>query len=139
MTNNHSTTPVSSTASTAPVTHGRQVLSFKGLRFNAKLGILPKELEATQPIEVNAQLNLGPQPVAPLGDDICNVLDYRKVREKIIETCTARHSNLLESLTGAVAYELLKLPGIIGARVQIVKLEVFEDCEVAIQIEAGQW
>lgn len=121
------------------ITHGQQVLSFKGLRFNAQLGILPHERQASQPIEVNAQINLGLQPLAPEHDELYSVLDYRKTRAKIIETCTARHINLLESLTGELAHTLLALPGVVGVRVQIVKLEVFDDCEVAIQIEAGQW
>lgn len=128
-----------SSPTTSPVTHGRRVLSFTGLRFNAELGILPQEYKTTQPIEVNAQLNFGQQLLSPAHDDICNVLDYRKVRALIIETCTARRCNLLESLISEVVHALMALPGVFGVRVQIIKLEVFDDCEVAIQMEAGQW
>ena len=32
-----------------------------------------------------------------------------------------------------------RLPGVLGVRVKIAKLEIFEDCEVAIRIETGQW
>jgi dihydroneopterin aldolase len=28
---------------------------------------------------------------------------------------------------------------VVGARVKIAKLEIFEDCEVAIRMETGQW
>jgi dihydroneopterin aldolase len=28
---------------------------------------------------------------------------------------------------------------VIGVRVKIAKLEIFDDCEVAIRMEAGQW
>ena len=31
------------------------------------------------------------------------------------------------------------LPGVLGVRVKIAKLEIFDDCEVAIRIETGQW
>ena len=31
------------------------------------------------------------------------------------------------------------LPGVIGVRVSIAKLEIFDDCEVAIRVETGQW
>jgi dihydroneopterin aldolase len=67
------------------------------------------------------------------------VLDYRKVRRIIIEECTAEHVNLLESLIGKLVQRLLQLPGVLGVRVKIAKLEIFDDCEVAIRIEAGEW
>ncbi len=67
------------------------------------------------------------------------MLDYRKVRRIIIEECTAEHVNLLESLIGKLVQRLLQLPGVVGVRVKIAKLEIFDDCEVAIRMEAGEW
>ncbi len=116
-----------------------QTLSLKGLRFNANLGILDIEKTAPQPIQVDAELNLGEQPLLPSDDDIMRVLDYRKVRQIIINECTAEHINLLETLIGKVASKLLTLPGVKGVKVKIAKLEIFEDCEVAIQTQAGDW
>lgn len=118
---------------------GTQILTLSGLRFNASLGILEEERKAPQPIQVDAELNLGTQPLMPNDDDIRNVLDYRKVRRIIIEECTAEHVNLLETLIGKLANRLMQLPGVVGARVKIAKLEIFEDCEVAIRMEAGHW
>ena len=80
---------------------GMQILTLTGLRFDANLGILDHEKTAPQPISVDAQLNLGPQPLLPRDDDIMHVLDYRKVRRIIIDECTAEHVNLLESLIGS--------------------------------------
>jgi 7,8-dihydroneopterin aldolase/epimerase/oxygenase len=120
-------------------TQGRQILTLNGLRFNASLGILEKEKSAPQPIQVDAELNLGAQPLLPRDDDINHVLDYRKVRQIIINECTAEHVNLLESLIGKLANRLLQLPGVLGVRVKIVKLEIFDDCEVAIRAETGAW
>jgi dihydroneopterin aldolase len=88
---------------------------------------------------VDAELNLGTQPLMPHDDDILHVLDYRKVRTIIIDECTAEHVNLLESLIGKLAARLMQLSGVIGVRVQIAKLEIFDDCEVAIRVETGQW
>ncbi|MEY3141426.1 MAG: hypothetical protein RL298_2167 [Pseudomonadota bacterium] len=99
---------------------------------DASLGILEHEKKAPQPIQVDAELNLGPQPLLPRDDDISNVLDYRKVRKIIIDECTAEHVNLLESLIGKLSSRLMQ-------RVKIAKLEIFEDCEVAIRMETGQW
>jgi 7,8-dihydroneopterin aldolase/epimerase/oxygenase len=118
---------------------GTQILSLTGLRFAANLGILAHEKEFSQPIQVDADLNLGTQVLMPADDDIHHVLDYRKVRAIIIEECTERHINLLESLIGKVSLRLMQLPGVVGVRVKIAKLEIFDDCEVAIRAETGQW
>ncbi len=118
---------------------GSQTLTLTGLRFDANLGILETEKTAPQPIQVDAELCLGTQPLLPHDDDINHVLDYRKVRRIIIDECTAEHVNLLETLIGKLAHRLMLLPGVAGVRVKITKLEIFDDCEVAIRMEAGQW
>ena len=120
-------------------TRGSQYLTLAGLRFNANLGILEQEKKAPQPIQVDAELHLGTQPLLPSDDDINHVLDYRKVRQIIITECTAEHVNLLETLIGKLAHRLMLLPGVVGVRVKIAKLEIFDDCEVAIRVETGQW
>ena len=120
-------------------TSGTQILTLTGLRFDANLGILEQEKTAPQPIQVDAELNLGPQPLLPRDDDITHVLDYRKVRQIIIDECTAEHVNLLESLIGKLCQRLLGLHGVQGVRVTITKLEIFDDCAVAIRMEAGRW
>jgi dihydroneopterin aldolase len=118
---------------------GHQTLELTGLRFDANLGILEHEKIDPQPIQVDAELNLGTQPLLPSDDDIHSVLDYRKVRKIIIDECTAEHINLLETLIGKLSNRLMQLPGVLGVRVKIAKLEIFEDCEVAIRMETGQW
>ena len=122
-----------------PHTKGTQTLTLTGLRFDANLGILEAEKQAPQPIQADAELRLGPQPLMPHDDDIHHVLDYRKVRRIIIDECTAEHVNLLETLIGKLAHRLMLLPGVLGVRVKIAKLEIFDDCEVAIRVETGQW
>ena len=118
---------------------GTQILTLTGLRFDANMGILEHEKTAPQPIQVDAELNLGTQALSPTNDEINHVLDYRKVRQIIIDECTERHINLLESMIGKVAARLMQLPGVVGVRVKLAKLEIFDDCEVAIRVETGQW
>jgi len=120
-------------------TTGYQTLTLTGLRFEASLGILESEKLAPQPIQVDAELSLDAQPLLPRNDEINHVLDYRKVRKIIIDECTAEHVNLLETLIGKLANRLMQLPGVQGVRVKIAKLEIFDDCEVAIRVETGQW
>jgi dihydroneopterin aldolase len=118
---------------------GNQTLTLTGLRFDANLGILESEKIDPQPIQVDAELCLGCQPLLPKDDEINHVLDYRKVRQLIIDECTAEHVNLLETLIGRLTHRLMQLPGVVGARVKIAKLQIFDDCEVAIRMETGHW
>jgi len=120
-------------------TTGNQTLTLTGLRFDASLGILESEMREPQPIQVDAELCLGCQPLLPRDDAINHVLDYRKVRQIIIDECTSTHVNLLETLIGKLTHRLMQLPGVVGARVKIAKLEIFSDCEVAIRMETGSW
>ena len=124
---------------TNTTTRGLQILTLTGLRFDANLGILEHEKTSPQPIQVDAELNQGQQPLLPHDDDISHVLDYRKVRQIIINECTAEHVNLLESLIGKLSHRLMQLPGVLGVRAKIAKLEIFEDCEVAIPMQTGKW
>ncbi len=123
------------------MTHSRgtQILTLSGLRFAANLGILDFEKTGPQPIQVDAELNLGEQNLHPQDDEINHVLDYRKIRQIIIDECTAQHVNLLETLIGKLSRRLMQIPGVQGVRVKIAKLEIFDDCEVAIRVESGQW
>jgi len=135
----NSLTPKMMNSPTSRHSQGQQTLTLTGLRFNANLGILEAEKTAPQPIQVDAELSLGAQPLLPHDDEITHVLDYRKVRKIIIDECTAEHVNLLETLIGKLANRLMQLPGVLGVRVKIAKLEIFDDCEVAIRMETGQW
>jgi len=121
------------------LTKGTQKLSLTGLRFHANLGILDHEMVSSQPILVDVELNLGLQLLQPADDQIHSVLDYRKVHDIVIAECTEKHVNLLESLTGKLCLRLMGLPGVLGARAKIVKLEIFDDCEVAIEQQVGEW
>ena len=118
---------------------GNQTLNLTGLRFAANVGILDFEKTGPQPIQVDAELNIGEQDLHPVDDEINHVLDYRKIRQIIIDECTAQHVNLLETLIGKLAQRLMQIPGVLGVRVKIAKLEIFDDCEVAIRVETGQW
>lgn len=121
------------------INKGNQKLSLTGLRFEANLGILEHEMNASQPISVDVELNMGSQPLRPRDDQIEGVLDYRKVHDIVIAECTERHVNLLESLTGKLCERLMQLPGVLGVRARIIKLEIFDDCEVAIEQRVGEW
>ena len=120
-------------------TNKRQVLHLTGLRFGANLGVLDFEREGPQPIQVDAEIHLGAQMIVAHDADIGHVLDYRRVRQIIIDECTAMHTDLLEALLGKLCTRLMSLPGVVGVRLKVAKLEIFPDCEVAISAECGNW
>jgi dihydroneopterin aldolase len=119
--------------------NNRQIIHISGLRFGANLGVLDFEREGPQPIQVDAEVNLGAQAIVSRDADIGHVLDYRRVRAIIIDECTAEHTDLLEALLGKLCTRLMKLPGVAGVRIKVTKLEIFPDCQVAISAECGQW
>ena len=119
--------------------NNRQIIHISGLRFGANLGVLDFEREGPQPIQVDAEVNLGAQTIVSRDADIGHVLDYRRVRQIIIDECTAEHTDLLEALLGKLCTRLMKLVGVAGVRIKVTKLEIFPDCQVAISAECGQW
>jgi dihydroneopterin aldolase len=95
--------------------------------------------KSTPTYSSRCRAQLGEQPLLPADDDISRVLDYRKVRQIIIDECTAQHVSLLETMIGKLCHRLMGLHGVKAVRVKITKLEIFDDCEVAIRMEAGPW
>jgi FolB domain-containing protein len=127
-------------AAAVPQRHNnRQVIHLQGLRFRANLGVLDFERTGPQPIQVDAEVNLGALPVVARDADIGHVLDYRRIRAAIIDECTAEHTDLVEALLGKLSNRLMSLPGVVGVRLKLTKLEIFPDCEVAISTELGAW
>ncbi|MDP1205838.1 dihydroneopterin aldolase, partial [Klebsiella pneumoniae] len=84
---------------------------------------------------VDAEINLGALPIVARDADIGRVLDYRRVRAAIIDECTTEHTDLVEALVGKLCNRLMSLPGVVGVRVKLTKLEIFPDCEVAVSAE----
>jgi dihydroneopterin aldolase len=112
-------------------------LKLDGMELQASIGWLDHEHHKLQAIRVDTELNLQPDPLP--DDDLAHVLDYRQVRQLIKDTCGDGHTRLLETLSERLAQRLMRLPGVLGVRVNITKLEIFDDCHVAIGAELGQW
>lgn len=109
---------------------------FDKLTIDARIGILEHELRATQPIYIDAEFDA---VVSQPTDDsqIDTVLDYRQLRQTIIDCCIKQHVNLLETLIEHTAHTLLQnFPAVQRVRLRISKPEAFADCDaVGIEIE----
>lgn len=114
----------------------RRRIFIEQLTIAARIGILEHELRATQPIYVNAEFDtLVHQPTD--DKDIDSVLDYRQLRQTIIECCTSQHVNLLETLIERTAQTIMqKFPSIERVNLRISKPQAFSDCAgVGIELE----
>lgn len=107
---------------------------FSRLALDARIGILEHERRATQPLHVDAEIDV--DITRDVDDhDIQSVLDYRALREVIVAVCTHSHVNLIETLTEQVAERLMsEFKEIRAVRVRISKPMAFSDC-AAVGVE----
>lgn len=108
---------------------------FSRIALDASIGILDHERKTTQPIHVDAQMDVNiAQRVN--DQDIGTVLDYRELHDTIVRECTRGHVNLLETLTDRVAQTLLDaFTEIRCVTVRITKPSAFADSAgVAIEV-----
>lgn len=109
---------------------------FSQLALDARIGILEHELRATQPLHIDVEMDV--RITAPVNDQkIDTVLDYRLLRNAIVQECTRGHVNLLETLTEQVVRRLFAdFPDILHIKLRIAKPGAFSDCaSVGIEIE----
>lgn len=109
---------------------------FSQLAIDSRIGILDHERGATQPLHVDAEFEVD-APNAPREDDIREVLDYRRLRESIVDECSRTHVDLLETLCDRLAERLLReYPDVQAVRLRIGKPMAFADC-AAVGIEVN--
>ncbi|WP_397475097.1 dihydroneopterin aldolase [Pusillimonas sp.] len=107
---------------------------FSQLALDARIGILEHELRATQPLHIDAELDVD---VGQQVNDqnIQTVLDYRLLREAIVHECTQAHVNLLETLIERVVERLFReFAEVQRVKIRISKPSAFSDC-AAVGIE----
>lgn len=111
-------------------------LTISRLRVEASVGILEHELAAKQPLLVTVTVELHDRDLVPAADDVGHVLDYRVLRDAVLHETRSGHINMLETLAGRIAGRLVQRRGVGVARVQVVKPNIFPDCDgVAVEVE----
>jgi dihydroneopterin aldolase len=116
-----------------PIMTTRRII-FSRIRLDAFIGVLEHERLATQPIHVDAEIDVDVTQNVD-DNDIGTVLDYRALHDAIVAECTRCHVNLLETLTEQVANRLLALfAETRSVKVRITKPSAFAD-SVGVAIE----
>ncbi len=112
---------------------------FSRLALDARIGILEHELRATQPLHIDADIDMHVSRQVD-DHDIRSVLDYRKLRDVIIEECTRAHVHLVETLGDMVIARILNdFPEVFHVRLRIGKPLAFSDCgAVGIEVEGSR-
>jgi len=113
------------------------VVTLKGMRFHARIGVLPHEAEIAQSIEVDASLWFRRGKARPTAKDI---VDYRRVYDLVADVVTKGHTNFLEEVGERIADRALELPLVERVRIAVRKPNValpgpLEYAEVALERE----
>src|SRR5699024_6476657 len=88
------------------ITANEYKVFISNLVVQAPIGMLEHELNTTQLLHVNARFHI--KNLNPRHDDIETVLDYREIRQLIIDECTNKHTNLLETLIQQLCHRVLE-------------------------------
>jgi dihydroneopterin aldolase len=92
------------------------------MRFFACVGVLPREREIPQPIDIDVTVELA-SGSAPAGATI-PVLDYRQLYEIAHDAVKPDHTELLEQIATRIADRVFGLPDVASVKVAVRKPEV---------------
>jgi len=107
---------------------------FEQLALDARIGILEHELRATQPLHIDAEFEVDITKEVH-DNDIQTVLDYRHLRNAMVEECTQRHVHLLETLAEQLVQRIFdEFAEVRQIRIRVSKPLAFSDC-AAVGIE----
>jgi len=93
-------------------------VALKGMRFHARVGVLPHEAQLPQPVEVDLAVTVDASVKAP------HVVDYVALYAAVTGVMTTPHIAYLEDAAERVATAVLLVPGVRTASVSIRKPHV---------------
>ena len=110
----------------------RKIL-INNLIIQASVGVYEHEKQNKQKIIVNVELLLS-NDSEPMQDNLKSTQDYSQFRNCIIDIIQSQHFQLLEVLVEKIHSTLIINSYVIGAKVNISKPNIFNDCEVAYEL-----
>lgn len=132
--------PVTQSASatdSAPSRYTRHVF-VRDLIVHSRIGVYDHEKQAAQRVRLNIDLAV-PEPADALPDRLDAVVCYETIVTGVRAIATEGHTNLVETLAEKIAAFCLQDLRIASARIQVEKLDVFDDtASVGIAIERTQ-
>ena len=110
----------------------RKIL-INNLIIQASVGVYEHEKQKKQKIIVNVELLLS-NDTEPKHDNLESTQDYSQYRKCVIDIIQSQHFHLLETLVEKIHSTLMINSYILGAKVNISKPDIFQDCEVAYEL-----
>ena len=110
----------------------RKIL-INNLIIQASIGVSEHEKQNQQKIIVNVELLLS-NDSEPKHDNLESTQDYSQFRKCLVDIIQSQHFQLLETLVEKIHSTLMINTYVIGARVNISKPNIFNDCEVAYEL-----
>ena len=128
-------------------------ITIRGIRVFAYHGVLPEEKENGQDFLIDVDMDLN--EAARSDDDLSSTVDYTQVAGSVASIAQGRRYNLIETLAGAIADDLVSLVGqstgvlevsesMIRPRHHLVRrltkfwcIILFEQCRRIIDIDAN--
>ena len=110
----------------------RKIL-INNLIIQASVGVYEHEKQNKQKIIVKVELLLS-NDSEPKKDNLESTQDYSQFRKCLIDIIQSQHFQLLEVLVEKIHSTLMVNSYVIGAKVNIAKPNIFNDCEVAYEL-----
>ena len=110
----------------------RKIL-INNLIIQASVGVYENEKQNKQKIIVNVELLLS-NDSEPRNDNLESTQDYSQFRKSLIDIIESQHFQLLEVLVEKIHSTLMMNKYVLGAKVNISKPDIFNDCEVAYEL-----
>ena len=110
----------------------RKIL-INNLIIQASVGVYEHEKKNKQKLIVNVELLLS-NDSEPKQDNLKSTQDYSQFRKCLIDIIQSQHFQLLETLVEKIHSTLMVNSYVIGAKVNISKPNIFDDCEVAYEL-----
>lgn len=101
----------------------------RNLVLPSRIGVHPHEHGRTQRVRISVELDTADMPRVPQA--LADVVDYERLVHAIRAIVREGHIRLVEALADRIAGACLADPRVQVARVQVEKLDVFEDAECA--------
>jgi dihydroneopterin aldolase len=99
----------------------------RGFVIAAEIGVYPHERGRTQPLIIDMEVELSPQPVDSLADTV----NYEYLTELARRTAAEGHIGLVETYVQLLAEGCLDIAGVQRVRVRVEKPEALEGAEAA--------
>ena len=103
------------------------------LIIQASVGVYEHEKQFKQKIIVNIELLLS-NDSEPEQDNLESTQDYSQFRKCLIDIIQSQHFQIIEILVEKIQATLMINTYVIGAKVNLSKPNIFNDCEVAYEL-----